>query len=250
MSTRDGQINIENGTKMNILARNNGNKARELASGYFKMQYGFELPEEQKLTPMQEKGSLEFLNLGLAWAKNFGDPVKEEQYYRAMRSLMQEENPQAENRTEGHADISEEERAIARACADAMQIFHAAHEIARIYRAACGITDADEAKEEACADELAYRAMLGGFCDEDATSYLAPMMYVDYLDLMGYTERILSDQKSYENTHRIAAARKARLMQVLLDKREELDTREGERIYSGILQIYDAYKIRLLLEEK
>jgi hypothetical protein len=238
-------------------SRNTGNKARELASGYFKMQYGFELPEEQKITPMQEKGSLEFLNLGLAWAKNFGDTVKEEQYYRAMRSLMQEKDLQEENRTEGNADISEEEHAIACACADTMQVFHAAHEIARIYRAACGITDADEAKEAASADELAYRAMLGGFCDGEkkerdaaASSYLAPMMYVDYLDLMGYTERILSDEKAYENSHRIIMARKARLMQVLLDKREELDTREGEQIYSGILQIYDAYKIRLLLEEK
>jgi hypothetical protein len=227
----------------------NGNKAQEVASGYFKGLYGFELPEEQKIAPMPENGSLEFLNLGLAWAKNFGDTVKEEQYYRAMRSLMQGENPQEEN--------SMEECAIARACADTMQVFHAAHEIARIYRAACGMTDADEAKEAACADELAYRAVLGGFCDGSkkdsdaaASSYLAPMMYVDYLDLMGYTERILSDEKSYENTHRIAAARKARLMQVLLDKREELDTREGERIYSGILQIYDAYKIKLLLEEK
>jgi hypothetical protein len=231
-------------------SRNTGNKARELASGYFKMQYGFELPEEQKITPMQEKGSLEFLNLGLSWAKNFGDTAKEEQYYRAMRSLMQESDLQEANRTEGNADISEEEHAIACACADTIQVFHAAHEIARIYRAACGITDADEATEAACADELAYRAMLGGFCNGEAASCLAPMMYVDYLDLMGYTERILSDEKGYEKTHRIAAARKARLMQVLLDKREELDTREGEQIYSGILQIYDAYKIKLLLEEK
>jgi ribonucleotide reductase alpha subunit len=223
-------------------SRKTENKAKELAAGYFKTMYGFEVPEEQEITPMQEKGSLEFLNLGLAWAKDFGDTAKEEHYYRAMRSLMQGENPQEEN----HA----EECTVVRACVDAMQVFHAAHEIARIYRAACGITEADEAKEAASADELAYRAMLGGFCDGNATSCLAPMMYVDYLDLMGYTERILSNEKSYENSHQIIMARKARLMQVLLDKREELDTREGEKIYSGILQIYDAYKIKLLLEEK
>jgi hypothetical protein len=67
---------------------------------------------------------------------------------------------------------------------------------------------------------------------------------------MGYTGRILSDEKSYENTHRIAKARKARLFEVLRDKPEGFDTAEGDRLYSGIQQIYDVYKIKLLLEEK
>jgi hypothetical protein len=228
-----------------------GNKAKELASGYFKVQYGFESPEGMEIAPMPEKGSREFLLLGLAWAKAFGDTGKETQYYQAMRSLMQEETE-----TEGIADISDEERAIAGACADTMQVFHAAHEIARIYRAANGMTDTDEAADAAAADELAYRAILASLCDNKknggitAISYLAPMMYVDYLDLMGYTGRILSDEEDYENSHRIAKARKERLMQVIRDRKEEFDTAEGDRIYSEILQIYDAYKIRLLLEEK
>jgi hypothetical protein len=201
---------------------------------------------------MPEKGSMEFLLLGFAWAKDFGDTVKEQQYYSAMRSLMQDGNG-----AEGTADVSEEERAIASACVDTMWVFHAAHEIARIYRAANGMTETDEAAEEAAADELAYHALLGALSDstkEDsgiaAPSYLAPLMYVDYLDLIGYTGRILSDEKSYEDTHRIAKVRKARLFEVLRNKPEGLDTAEGDRLYGGIQQIYDAYKIKLLLEEK
>lgn len=228
------------------------NKAQELASGYFKMQYGFETPAGFAVPQMPEKGSMEFLLLGFAWAKNFGDAAKEQEYYSAMRSLMQQEND-----TEETANYSEQELAIASACVDTMQVFHVAHEIALLYRAACGMTDSDEASEAAAADELAYRVLLGAIADdkkeeEDLTkpSYLAPMMYVDYLDLMGYTGRILSDEKSYENTHRIAKARKARLFEVLRDKPEGFDTAEGDRLYSGIQQIYDVYKIKLLLEEK
>ncbi len=88
--------------------------------------------------------------------------------------------------------------------------FSLAHEVAHAYLANIGkrYTKEHPEKEEFDADEIAYHIVLKMIMDKEVRgivlepyTYLAPMMYMDFFDMVYYTDRVLYKTFFYNATH-------------------------------------------------
>lgn len=146
---------------------------------------------------------------------------------------------------------------LAEDCYWTVLVFSMAHEVAHAYIAAMGrkYTEEHPEREEFDADEIAYHIVLKiimsgenrGIVLEPYT-YLAPMMYMDFFDLIYYTDRILYKTYLYNSTHPTLKKRKGWLFRIVDREEYELDTREGNYLYRGFNVVYKEYKVQTVLK--
>lgn len=146
---------------------------------------------------------------------------------------------------------------LAEDCYWTVLAFSLAHEVAHAYLANIGkkYTKEHPEKEEFDADEIAYHIVLKIIMDKEARgivlepyTYLAPMMYMDFFDMVYYTDRILYKTFFYNDTHPALKKRKGRLFAIVDRDEYILDTREGNYLYRGFNEVYKEYKIQTILK--
>lgn len=131
---------------------------------------------------------------------------------------------------------------LAEDCYWTVLAFTMAHEVAHAYFAAAGkkYDVHHPEKEEFDADEIAYHIVLiiimagksRGIVLEPYT-YLAPMMYMDFFDLIYYTDRVLYKTYFYDGTHPTLKKRKGWLFRIVDRDEYNFDTVEGNWLYRG-----------------
>lgn len=140
--------------------------------------------------------------------------------------------------------------------------FAISHELAHIYFRKCGrisSTDRQIRKEEYDADRIAYDMVLRLIMrdakkpEKERTfyehSYLAPMMLMEYFDLVYYTDRVLYKQWVDDWTHPAPLRRKNQLFGIVDRPEYQLNTEEGNVLYQGLLDVTDKYyKPNLLIK--
>lgn len=146
---------------------------------------------------------------------------------------------------------------LAEDCYWTVLVFSLAHEVAHAYLAGINkkYTKQHPEKEEFDADEIAYHIVLKIIMDKGARgialepyTYLAPMMYMDFFDMVYYTDRVLYKTFFYNDSHPALKKRKGWLF-AIVDRDEYLfDTREGNYLYRGFNQVYKEYKIQTILK--
>ena len=146
---------------------------------------------------------------------------------------------------------------LAEDCYWTVLAFSLAHEVAHAYLANIGkkYTKGHPEKEEFDADEIAYHIVLKIIMDKEARgivlepyTYLAPMMYMDFFDMVYYTDRILYKTFFYNDTHPALKKRKGWLFAIVDRDEYILDTREGNYLYRGFNEVYKEYKIQTVLK--
>lgn len=146
---------------------------------------------------------------------------------------------------------------LAEDCYWTVLAFSLAHEVAHAYLANIGkkYTKEHPEKEEFDADEIAYHIVLKIIMDKGARgivlepyTYLAPMMYMDFFDMVYYTDRILYKTFFYNDTHPTLKKRKGWLFAIVDRDEYILDTREGNYLYRGFNEVYKEYKIQTILK--
>ena len=64
---------------------------------------------------------------------------------------------------------------------------------------------------------------------------MAPVMFMDYVDLIYYTDRVLYQAYIGTETHPEIQKRKESIFKIPYEDIYELDTEEGNRLYNGFL---------------
>lgn len=138
-----------------------------------------------------------------------------------------------------------------------MLIFNIAHEFAHAYLASIGkkYTKEHPEKEEFDADKIAYHIVLKIIIDGEGNNgilenytYLAPMMYVDFAELMYYTDRVLYKTVLVDRGHPALKKRKEALFATVYKDEYDFDTVMGNHLYGGFLDVCDEYKDQVLLK--
>lgn len=146
---------------------------------------------------------------------------------------------------------------LAEDCYWTVLAFSMAHEVAHAYIAAIGrkYSKRHPEREEFDADEIAYHIVLKIIMSGESRgivlepyTYLAPMMYMDFFDLIYYTDRILYKTYLYNSTHPTLKKRKGWLFHIVDREEYELDTREGNYLYRGFNVVYKEYRVQTILK--
>ena len=74
------------------------------------------------------------------------------------------------------------------------------------------------------------------------------MMYMDFFDLIYYTDRVLYKTYFYDNTHPTLKKRKGWLFRIVDRDEYYFDTEEGNWLYRGFNAVYKEYRIQTLLK--
>lgn len=146
---------------------------------------------------------------------------------------------------------------LAEDCYWTVLAFSLAHEVAHAYLANIGrkYTKEHPEKEEFDADEIAYHIVLKMIMDKEARgivlepyTYLAPMMYMDFFDMVYYTDRVLYKTIFYNGTHPALKKRKGWLFTIVDRDEYDFDTREGNILYRGFNEVYKEYKSQTIMK--
>ncbi len=146
---------------------------------------------------------------------------------------------------------------LAEDCYWTVLAFSLAHEVAHTYLAGIGrkYTKEHPEKEEFDADEIAYHIVLKIIIDKgtrgivlEPYTYLAPMMYMDFFDMVYYTDRILYKTFFYNDTHPTLKKRKGWLFTIVDRDEYDFDTREGNILYRGFNEVYKEYKSQTIMK--
>lgn len=198
------------------------------------------------------------------WSKNFDDLEVYGKCFRYMLFLMNEVcilgEMQGESANKVMLEMIKGDLQIlqlAESCYWTVLVFSLAHEMAHAYLESIGkkYTEEHPEKEEFDADEIAYHIVLKIIMEKEERSirlepytYLVPMMYMDFFDLYYYTDRVLYKTVFYDATHPTLKKRKNRLFAIVDRDEYDFDTREGNHLYSGFLDVYDEFKDQVLLK--
>ena len=155
---------------------------------------------------------------------------------------------------------------LAEDCYWTITAFNFAHELAHIYLnhdKKGGLrrqTKKQSHQEEFQADAIAYDIVLKMIIDGKRQSrnerlleeytFLAPVMFMDYVDLIYYTDRVLYQAYIGTETHPEIQKRKESIFKIPYEDIYELDTEEGNRLYNGFLDVYDEYRTQLLMKKQ
>lgn len=211
-----------------------------------------------------ESTMMAFLLAMLKWAKDFTDLEVYGHCYRYVLFLMNDVcilgEMQGENANRAMLSIVEGDLQIlqlAEDCYWTVLAFSLAHEIAHSYFASIGreYNKNNLIREEYEADEIAYDIVLKiimsnqtkGIVLEPYT-YLAPMMYMDFFEMVFYTDRVLYKTYLFNKTHPALKKRKSRLFAIVDMEQYDFDTREGNQLYRAFNQVFKEYKIQTLLK--
>lgn len=147
---------------------------------------------------------------------------------------------------------------LAEDCYWAIVAFTLAHEIAHAYLATIGkkYTEKHPEKEEIDADMIAYHIVLKIIEEKAANSileeytYLAPIMYMDFFELVYYTDRILYKTVFHDAQHPIPKKRKSRLFSIVKNKMHlyDIHTSDGNNLYNCFLDVYKEFRIQLIVK--
>lgn len=146
---------------------------------------------------------------------------------------------------------------LAEDCYRTVLVFNLAHEIAHAYLLSLGkvYTKQHPEKEEYDADAIAYHIVLKIIMDKgenngilEEYTYLAPMMFMDFVDLFLYTDRVLYKTKVYDVSHPAVKKRKNHLFGIVDRPEYDFDTVDGNHLYSGFLDVHDEFKDQVLLK--
>ena len=198
------------------------------------------------------------------WSKNFDNLEVYGDCYLYVLFLMNDVSILGEMQSE------EANRSLLEVVADDLQVlqlaeecywtvlaFSLAHEVAHAYLASIGrkYTEEHPEKEEFDADEIAYHIVLKIIIDKEARgivlepyTYLAPMMYMDFFDMVYYTDRILYKTFFYNSTHPTLKKRKGWLFTIVDRDEYDFDTREGNILYRGFNEVYKEYKSQTIMK--
>lgn len=146
---------------------------------------------------------------------------------------------------------------LAEDCYWTVLVFSLAHEVAHAYLSSIGrvYTKQHPEKEEYEADAIAYHIVLKIIMDKEENNgvleeytYLAPMMYMDFFDLIFYTDRILYKTKIDDLSHPAVKKRKNHLFGIVDRPEYDFNTVDGNHLYSGFLDVHDEFKEQILLK--
>ena len=155
---------------------------------------------------------------------------------------------------------------LAEDCYWTITAFNLAHEMAHMYLNRNNKGELKEQtrkqrhQEEFQADAIAYDIVLkmiiagkkqsrGERLLEEYT-FLAPVMFMDYVDLIYYTDRVLYYAYVETETHPEILKRKENIFKIPYEDIYEMDTEEGNRLYNGFLDVYDEYRTQLLMKKQ
>lgn len=149
---------------------------------------------------------------------------------------------------------------LASTCYWAVVIFNFAHEVAHSYFANTGRVFSNGRKEEYEADEIAYDILLNIITDQrkleerertvEEYVYLVPMMYMYFIDLFYYTDRVLYYETVSSRTHPLPQDRVNHLFTIPYRDKYIFDTKEGNYLLNGFLDAYDDYRTEILLKKR
>lgn len=146
---------------------------------------------------------------------------------------------------------------LAEDCYWTVLVFSLAHEIAHAYLLSIGRTYTRQhpEKEEYDADAIAYHIVLKIIMDKEENNgileeytYMAPMMYMDFFDLIFYTDRVLYKTRIYDVSHPSVMKRKNHLFGIVDRPEYDFDTVDGNHLYGGFLDVHDEFKNQVLLK--
>lgn len=146
---------------------------------------------------------------------------------------------------------------LAEDCYWTVLVFNLAHEIAHAYLPSIGkvYTEQHPEREEYDADAIAYHIVLKIIMDKEENNsileeytYLAPMMFMDFVELFLYTDRVLYKTKIYDVSHPAVKKRKSHLFGIVDRPEYDFDTVDGNHLYSGFLDVHDEFKDQVLLK--
>lgn len=269
------------------LQRFNLNRMFDLVKKYFKWEYGYtgesiELSNRYQMSinsyvyndkenkpfvhidELFESTVMAFFLAVLKWSKDFEDLEVYGNCFRYVLYLMndvcifgemqgEEANHSLLKILDGDVQILQ----LAEDCYWTIAVFNLAHEIAHAYLASIGkkYSERHPEKEEFDADMIAYHIVLKIIMGETEESrvleeytYLAPMMYMDFIDLYYYTDRVLYKTVFYDRDHPTPKDRKKRLFAIAYKPEYDFDTVDGNHLYGGFLDVYDEYKDQILLK--
>lgn len=149
---------------------------------------------------------------------------------------------------------------LASSCYWTVVIFSLAHEVAHSYFKSIGKKFRNRKQEEFEADKVAYDTVLKTIINhqdskeknkvvEDYT-YLAPVMYMQFFDLLYYTNRVLYNKMITTETHPLPKERIGHLFAIANDNVYNFSTTNGNHLYNGFLDVYDEYRTQLLLKKE
>lgn len=155
---------------------------------------------------------------------------------------------------------------LAEDCYWTITAFNIAHEIAHAYLgygrnwSASKQTEKEMRQEEYDADAIAYDIILKMIMDSSGRdrenkileeyTYMAPVIFMDYIDLIYYTDYVLYGACVEQGTHPPVKNRKNKLFSIPDDPKYEFDTVEGNAVYNGFLTVFDEYKTQLYLKKQ
>ena len=223
-----------------------------------------ENPAVVHIDELFESTMMAFLLAMLKWSKDFDDLDIYGNCHRYVLFLMNDVSIMGEMQ----GDVANQEMLgmvagdlqilqLAEDCYWTVLAFTLAHEVAHAYFASIGkrYSIKHPEKEEFDADEIAYDIVLKIIMDKggrgiilEPYTYLAPMIYMDFFDLVYYTDRILYKTFFYNSTHPTLKKRKNRLFAVVDRDQYDFDTRDGNVLYRGFNEVYKEYKIQTILK--
>lgn len=226
--------------------------------------------EEEKhfihIDELFESAILSFFMVVFKWAKEFENVEENKFYFQYLLFLMNEVSISGilpdDNAQKVLFDKIKSDKQILNLAADcywAVVIFTVAHEIAHGYlKNKMGIkaeTSSEYREEEIQADKIAYDIFLQIICDDkgeklvEEYTYLVPIMYMDYFDLLYYTDRVLHKSKITDDTHPLPERRKNILFSIPYGDKYDFETELGNNLYNNFLDVLDEFKQQLLIKK-
>lgn len=214
-----------------------------------------------------ESALVAFFLVTFKWSKDFDNLETYKGCFRHMLFLMNEVcilgEMQGANASRVMLEIIGQDLQIMQLAGDCywtVLIFSIAHELAHAYLASTGKNrDGDLKQEEAKADLIAYDIVLKIIMEGCQGShkiilgpytYLAPLMYMDFFDLIFYTNKVLYHVTYTDDTHPALEERKSFLLELANKDEYDFDNREGNDLYSAFLDICDEFKEQVNLKYK
>lgn len=258
-----------------------------LVKKYFKMEYNYSVPDIElnnlyqrtvnsyvysdnenpaviHIDELFESTVMAFFLAVFKWSKDFGDLEIYGNCFKYLLYLMNDvcilgemqgadANMEMLEMVAGDVQILQ----LAEDCYWTVLVFNLAHEIAHTYLHSIGkvYTRQHPEKEEYDADAIAYHIVLRIIMDKEENNrileeytYLAPMMFMDFVDLFLYTDRVLYKTKVYDVSHPAVKKRKNHLFGIVDRPEYDFDTVDGNQLYSGFLDVHDEFKNQVLLK--
>ena len=212
---------------------------------------------------------LSFFLVVFKWSKEFDDLESYGFCFRYLLFLMNDISiwGQLPNRESSrilleHICYDQQIMNLAEDCYWTVAAFTIAHEIAHGYIKENQVkkpeTTSEFKEEEIKADRIAYDIVLK-MIDADRKkprtermleeyTYLAPIMYMDYFDLLYYTDRVLYKSQVDDDSHPFPKKRKEILFSIPYDDKYVFDSKMGNDLYSCFLDVFDEFKEQVLLK--